>query len=611
LTAFAAFCLLATFGTIYAVRLHVEQAMVDLQRTETDEVFLEQLRLTAREWNLDLRDATASAPHTSFETSDTEAFFDQVHHVARFTLQREHGAAAERMLALAAGLRDSFDAWRAALAAGDVTAAQRHVQRIDTELIPALNRELRQVRATVDASQTAAVDGFLLANTQVLILAAVLGVAGVVFLLVSIWLIRRWILVPVHSLEAATHALGRGDLDYRVDPVGSDELGQLGNALNTMAERLTRTQAELSASEAKYRALFENLRDATVICDEQGRIVECQDGDTSLLQRQGRDCAGRSLLEICPTVEPSGMNWPAVFGRVLAGDERIRVTDLPIRRGGDGAETAIVDINAFPVQWGERRFVAIVLRDVTEKLRSQHELRRAEAMEATITLARGVAHDFSGLLTTAIGSLSVLTSEIGNGHPGELARRALRACGQAVGLSRTLLSFAGGERGDPEPLPLRETVRLITESLDEAELAKIDLQLELQDVTAFIDRDQFTEIVLNLVRNACEAMPDGGTLYIRLEPSKLPGVVNTEGPPTHALLTVSDTGPGISAEVRQRLFEPFFTTKAGGEKRSRGMGLSVVYAAVKNAGGTIEIDSNAPGATFRIWLPFPDHVNTP
>lgn len=297
---------------------------------------------------------------------------------------------------------------------------------------------------------------------------------------------------------------------------------------------------------------------------------------------------------------------------MLAGDERLRVTDVPIRRGPEEAETAIVDITAFPVERGESRFVVIVLRDVTQQRRSQHERRRAEAMEATITLARGVAHDFSGLLTTAIGSLSVLSSEIGNGHPGELVRRALRACGQAVGLSRTLLSFAGGERGNPEPLPLRETVQLITESLDEEMLVGVDLRLELQDLVAFVDRDQFTEIVLNLVRNACEAMPDGGILRIELQAAKLPGVVNTEGPPTHALLTVADSGPGISADVRQRLFEPFFTTKSGGERRSRGMGLSVVYAAVKNAGGTLEVE-NAPdsGAIFRVWLPFPDQVSAP
>jgi signal transduction histidine kinase len=126
-----------------------------------------------------------------------------------------------------------------------------------------------------------------------------------------------------------------------------------------------------------------------------------------------------------------------------------------------------------------------------------------------------------------------------------------------------------------------------------------------------IDRDQFTEIILNLARNACEAMQGGGTLMIRIQPGKLPSAADTDGPSTHAMLTVSDTGGGISPDVQERLFEPFFTTKERGQQRSRGMGLAVVYAAVKNAGGIIPAQ-NSPdgGATFRVWLPLgePDRV---
>lgn len=99
----------------------------------------------------------------------------------------------------------------------------------------------------------------------------------------------------------------------------------------------------------------------------------------------------------------------------------------------------------------------------------------------------------------------------------------------------------------------------------------------------------------------------GGTLHIRLAAAKLPSAADTGGPPTHALLTVSDTGPGIDPDVQRRLFEPFFTTKARGAQRSRGMGLSVVYAAVKNAGGLIQVHGRpGSGAQFQIWLPFPE-----
>jgi signal transduction histidine kinase len=314
---------------------------------------------------------------------------------------------------------------------------------------------------------------------------------------------------------------------------------------------------------------------------------------------------GRSLLDVCPT--GGAVDWSAILGRVLTRSERVAVTDVRVSREDDPGVRAVVNMIAFPVPRGDQLHVALVLRDVTAQRRSEAQLRRTEAMAATVTLARGVAHDFSSLLTTAIGSLSVASAELGNGRPGELVKRAMRACGQAAGLSRTLLTFAGGERGEPEALPLRETVELIMQSLDEAQLRGIRVELALEDVCALIDRDQFTEIVLNLVRNACEAMPEGGVLTISLEPAKLPDAGRAEGPPTHALLTVSDTGAGISEDTRERLFEPFFTTKAQGTKRSRGMGLSVVYAAVKNAGGVVEVQSaEEAGATFRVWLPFPE-----
>jgi signal transduction histidine kinase len=153
-------------------------------------------------------------------------------------------------------------------------------------------------------------------------------------------------------------------------------------------------------------------------------------------------------------------------------------------------------------------------------------------------------------------------------------------------------------------------VDLILQSLDESALKKVELRTQLDDsIAVYIDRDQFTEIVLNLVRNAHEAMPEGGELRVRAEAGKLPAAADAGGPPTHAILTVSDTGCGFSAEVQERLFEPFFTTKRGKARRSRGMGLAVVYAAVKNAGGRIQVSGKpGTGATFQVWLPLADPV---
>ena len=317
------------------------------------------------------------------------------------------------------------------------------------------------------------------------------------------------------------------------------------------------------------------------------------------------DYAGRSLLELWSQDRPGSLDWSTLIGRVLTRGARIRMTDLPFACGGAREKAAIIDLIAYPIEFGEERYVAIVLRDVTERRRLERQTRLTEAMEATVTLARGVAHDFSSLLSAAIGSLSAVKAEVGNGLVADRVRRALRACDQAVGLSRALLTFAGGDRGSPEVLCLCEIVKLILESLEEDFFRNIRVQTDLDDtVFARIDRDQFTQIVLNLVRNAREAMSEGGELRLEIRRGRVASSGESDDLPTHAILTVSDTGCGISPETEKRLFEPFFSTKGGGARRRRGMGLATVYAAVKNANGAIQVDG-APGAgaTFRVYFP--------
>jgi signal transduction histidine kinase len=148
-------------------------------------------------------------------------------------------------------------------------------------------------------------------------------------------------------------------------------------------------------------------------------------------------------------------------------------------------------------------------------------------------------------------------------------------------------------------------VELILKSLDEPFFEGIRLHTSLdQSVSVHIDRDQLTQIVLNLVRNAREAMPDGGDLFVTVEPGTPDPTTELNGPPTHAVLSVTDTGQGITEEVKERLFEPFFTTKVHGTRRKRGMGLAITYAAVKNADGLIQVDGEpGAGTTLRVCLP--------
>ncbi len=612
LIAFASFALVATFGTIYAVRLHLEDAIASLQRSMDEAAWIDQVRLETREQHVRLREVIDGLREPDeLYRAQRDGFFDELRQVAHLALLERRGREAEELLELTAGLRRETDRCLVLAQRGERDAALAALRRgVETQLLPALNLRLRNARAEWDDSRNRSVDQLLATHTQVLILAVGIGMLGIGLVTVGTALVRRWIVVPIRQLEAATQEFSQGNLDFRVPSQSRDELGALGRAMNRMAESLASARAELQVSEGKYRSLFRNLRDTAIICDAQGRVIECHDGDTHLLGRLAETYVNRSLHELWSELHGDSVDWAALLGRVLTDGNQVRITELRLRCDGDGKTTAIVDLIAYPVEFRHARHAAVVLRDVSERHRLEGQARLTEAMEATVTLARGVAHDFNSLLTSAIGSLSMVGSEIGNGRMADQIRRALRACGQAAGLSRTLLSFAGGDRGDPEALRLRETIEMILESLDEEFFDRIEVHTELSHaVLAYIDRDQFTQVVLNLLRNAREAMPEGGDLHVRLAAGRPTPPVEADAPPTHALLSVSDTGCGISPEVQERLFEPFFTTKSRGSRRRRGMGLAIVYAAVKNAGGLIQVEGTpGAGTTFRVCLPLVDQV---
>jgi len=418
-------------------------------------------------------------------------------------------------------------------------------------------------------------------------------------------MIRRWLIVPIDRLQAAAERYGRGDLTFQIEPGTDDELGALASTLNEMARSLARARGLLEESEAKHRLLFQNLRDAVVICDGDARVVEYHDGDTHLLGVTGVEHAGRRLLDVWPEWGRVGVEWAAVIDAAVSAGRRFRAGDVDWP-GDDGDERALaVDLIVFRLEFGGTRHAAIVLRDVTERQRLQRKLRHAETMEAVGTLAGGLAHDFNNLLAGVIGSLSLLAGEVGNSRHAEKLRSVVRTCWEAAGLSRRLLNFAGSAHGEPQVFCPSEAVHVIVDSLDPSFLEGVRLETNLdQRVLVRMDRDQFTQIVLNLVRNARDAMPDGGRLSIETARviARHPEEGRDERP--FAALVVTDTGVGMTREVQSRIFEPFFTTKSRASRRGRGMGMAVAYSAVRNAGGFVLIDSTpGEGTTFRIHLP--------
>lgn len=609
LTAFAGFVVVAALTTIYGIQLHVQDAIVRFDESMHQTGQVDRLHVAAREQLVRLHNIIDGRREidVSYHAA-REEFFTQLRSVALFIPQRPESAVGADILESA----DTLD--RETTACLELVANSRHAEardllanRLEHEFLTTLAPRLQAAKALLADESNQSVNALVSTNTQVLVLALVVFALAAGLLVIGAPLIRRWLILPITALRDATTRFSEGDLAFRI-PEGStndDELGALGTALNTMAESLAGAQAGLHTSEMKYRSLFENLRDAVVICNIQGRIVEYHDGETNILGAQGREHVGRNLLDVWPEWRSENVDWAALVERVITTGKRFHAVDVDLKRDDNDEPATIVDLLIYPVAYDDADYAAIVLRDVTERQRLERRLRRAETMEATGTLAGGIAHDFNNLLTSAIGTLSLLAPDLKSAKHSELVHTALRGCWQAAGLARRLLDFACGGQGKPRTLRLREMVEFVLNSLDGALFENIKVRTTWNDdVLVKVDKDQLTQIVLNLVTNACDAMPDGGTLHLDIDRTSTTDPETKAPPRPYAVVTVSDTGGGMTAEVRDRIFEPFFTTKVRDNHRGRGLGLAIVYAAVKSAGGFVLVESRVgEGTTFRIHLP--------
>ncbi|OIO00730.1 MAG: hypothetical protein AUJ51_09745 [Elusimicrobia bacterium CG1_02_56_21] len=250
-----------------------------------------------------------------------------------------------------------------------------------------------------------------------------------------------------------------------------------------------------------------------------------------------------------------------------------------------------------------------VKKDITAQLQLEDQLQQAHKMEAVGLLAGGVAHDFNNILTAIISYADLLH----NGLPADSAQRAdareiLTAAGRAAALTRQLLAFSRRQILAPRVLDLNKIAADMTSMLRRLLGENVELKTNLapQPCLVKVDPGQLEQVLLNLAVNARDAMPKGGA--ITLETAALPATEDPlaahPGLPRGPLvrLRVSDTGTGMTKEVRKRVFEPFFTTK--GKDQGTGLGLATVFGIVKQSGGEIEVSSEpGAGTVFTVYLP--------
>jgi signal transduction histidine kinase/CheY-like chemotaxis protein len=315
----------------------------------------------------------------------------------------------------------------------------------------------------------------------------------------------------------------------------------------------------------------------------------------SQLLRQNADrlACGEPLVDLPPGADE--------IGRL--GDALARSSRLLTQREGE-----LLKLN----QELDRRVqdrTALLEQEIVERKRSEQQLLQSQKMEAVGRLAGGVAHDFNNILTVLIGFTESLSERLGS-HPEakEDLDEILRACEHASSLTRQLLAFSRRQIVVPAVVDLNTIVASSEKFLRRV----IGEDIELQTLIApairkvRVDPGQIEQVIMNLAVNARDAMPTGGRLVVRTEAVDFDEAycaTHLDASPGHyVMLSVSDTGHGMTPEVKARLFEPFFTTKERG--KGTGLGLSMVYGIVKQNGGSIWVYSETGmGTTFKIYLP--------
>jgi len=404
-------------------------------------------------------------------------------------------------------------------------------------------------------------------------------------------------------------------LSSRLVPYVYEGQQHLLGMYSDITERL-QMQKALLHSEKQFRNLLENVQLVAVMLDRNGNMTYCNGYLLGLTGWSNEEILGKSWFDLfLPEEVRESVRSFFNAGIATAALPNQYENEIMTRKGD---RRLIVWNNSMLYDpRGDVTGTASIGNDVTEHRSLEEQLRESQKMEAVGRLAGGIAHDFNNLLTVIIGYVELLLSKIGKDNPlsqeaGEIRNAALRA----ASLTNQLLAFSRRQILSPEVLDLNSIVTDVENMLRRIIEEHINLALNLCEALWKVkaDRSRIEQVIVNMVINAKDAMPKGGTLTIEtrnIQIEDMTANINPEiGPGAYAVFSIKDTGHGMDRETMARVFEPFFTTKEVG--KGTGLGLATVYGIVMQSGGHIQVDSEpGHGTMFSIYLPRAQETPSP
>lgn len=448
--------------------------------------------------------------------------------------------------------------------------------------------------------------------------------------------VRKRFLDPIEKLKEGTEALAEGDLGYRVNIKTKDELEDLGGAFNAMAGTLLAATVRLNDINEKYTKLVEMAADAILLKDiETLKFVDANSAASALTGYSREELFTLRTEDLYPSEKLT--EYSKIFDRWIYDGKGYLHDGAVIRKDGF---TVPVEIAASVLEIDGRRYIQEIWRDISERKGLEQTLRRqVDVLEDTVAertfelnrslkelegaykklkdseqilvqsaklvslgeMGAGIAHELNSPIA---GILSITEAMLMKTQKDEQMRYMLEKIKDAAVRSKyiilDMLTYARPFKGQLEPIYINETLRAtLTIFVSEIKTSAIEIIERFDPNLPKVNgnKGQLMEAMLNIIKNARDAMEGRGKIYISTATRTRDGLVS-------AVVEITDTGPGIPEEIRDRIFDPFFTTKEKGGGLNIGLGLSIAQSIVKDHGGSIEAESEpGKGATFRIMLP--------
>jgi PAS domain S-box-containing protein len=376
---------------------------------------------------------------------------------------------------------------------------------------------------------------------------------------------------------------------------------------NSDVSPLRKAEEAVLSREAHLSSILDTVPDGMVVIDQKGIVISFSRAAERLFGFKAEEICGGNVSRLMPNPDhdahdgyidhylKTGEKRIIGYGRVVTG------------RRADGSHFPMeLHVGEATVK-GERIFTGFV-RDLTSRYKIEEDLRQAQKMEAVGQLTGGIAHDFNNLLTVISGNLEMVEDKLPPGPLREILKEAQDAASDGAKLTGQLLAFGRRQPLNPKQADLGQLItgfsNLLRRTLGED--IKLSTILSGSNFDVLVDSSQLQNAILNIAINARDAMPKGGKLVMEISRAQLDADYAKMYPEVRSgdfvLIAMTDTGTGMSEEVRKHAIEPFFTTKETGA--GTGLGLSMVYGFVKQSGGHLQIYSEVGhGTTIRVYLP--------